>query len=72
MSNTWKIAVNWEMAGIVEVSKDKFPTIEVAMDYVRNEDNPIALPTGDDAIYVEGSWSLSCEEPEIQMLYNKK
>lgn len=71
MSNIWKIPVTWEMAGIVEVSKDKFPTIEEAMDYVRNENNPIEIPKGDDAIYIDGSWSLSCEDTESIMLYNK-
>lgn len=71
MSNTWKIPVTWEMTGIVEVSKDKFPTIEEAMDYVGDENNPIELPTSEDAIYVDGSWSLSCEDAESVILYNK-
>lgn len=71
MSNTWKIPVTWEMAGIVEVDKSKFSTIEEAMEYVRDENNSIELPTGEDAIYVDGSWSLSCEDTESVMLYNK-
>lgn len=69
MSDTWKIPVTWEMAGIVEVGKDKFPTIEEAMDYVRDESNDIELP--DDKYYIDGSWSLSCEDAESVMLYNK-
>ena len=69
MSNTWKIPVAWEMVGIVEVSKDKFPTIEEAMAYVRDESNDIKLP--DNKNYVDGSWSLCCEDTESVMLYNK-
>lgn len=71
MSNTWKIPVTWEMAGIVEVSKDKFPTIEEAMDYVRDESNDVELPNREDSVYIDGSWSLSAEDSETVMLYNK-
>ena len=71
MSNTWKIPVTWEMAGIVEGSKDKFPPIEEAMDYVRDESNPIELPNREDSVYIDGSWSLSAEDSETIMLYNK-
>lgn len=72
MNSTWKIPVTWEMAGIVEVDKDEFPTIEEAMNYVRDESNPIGLPDREDSVYIDGSWSLSCEDVESVMLYNKK
>lgn len=71
MNSTWKIPVTWEMAGIVEVGKDEFPTIEEAMNYVRDESNPIGLPDREDSVYIDGSWSLSCEDVESVMLYNK-
>ena len=41
----WKIPVTWEVCGIVECEA---PTLEEAMEYARDEDGVIPLPTESD------------------------
>lgn len=63
---TWVIPVTWEMCGYAVVEAE---TLEKAMDIARDEASDIPLP--DDAYYVDESWSLSIEEPDvIRCLYN--
>ena len=57
----WKIPVTWEVCGVIECEA---PTLEEAMEYARDEDGVIPLPTESD--YVEGSWRLSYETDEAE------
>lgn len=62
---TWKIPVTWEMYGVVEIEAE---TIEDAMDIAIN-DPTVELPS--DGYYVEDSFALSYDDPEIvRELYN--
>lgn len=61
-----KLPVSWEVCGFVEVEAD---SIEEAMEYFeRNTDN---IPLPDDGEYVDGSFALTCNEPEVIAIYNK-
>lgn len=69
MENVWNIPVTWEISGIIEVSKNDFPTLEKAMEFVAT-DNSIGLPNGN---YVDSSFRLSFgidEIEEVREFYN--
>lgn len=55
-----KVAVTWEMCGFVEIDA---PTMEEAMAYFNENSDDIPLP--DDGEYVDGSFELSSDEPEV-------
>lgn len=52
-----KVAVTWQMCGFVDIDA---PTMKEAMDY-------IPLPA--DATYVDNSFELSSEDPEILLMF---
>ena len=60
-----KLPVSWEVCGFVEVEAD---SIDDAMDIFKETSDEIPLPT--DADYVDGSFDLSCYEPEVIQVYN--
>ena len=58
----WVVPVIWQMAGRVEVPKDKYPTLEKAREAVENGDYPetndpmsLGLPEGE---YIEDSFEI--------------
>ena len=55
-----KVAVTWEMCGFVEINA---PTMEEAMAYFNENSDDIPLP--DDGEYVDGSFELSSDDPEV-------
>lgn len=55
-----KVAVTWEMCGFVEIDA---PTMEEAMAYFNENSDDIPHP--DDGDYVDGSFGLSSDEPEV-------
>ena len=60
-----KLPVSWEVCGFVEVEAD---SIDDAMDIFQETSDHIPLPT--DADYVDGSFDLTCYEPESIQAYN--
>lgn len=60
-----KLPVCWEVCGFVEVEAN---SIDDAMDIFQETSDHIPLPT--DADYVDGSFDLSCYEPEVIQVYN--
>lgn len=61
-----KIPVTWEMSGFVEVNAD---SIEAGINYF--EENSDRIPLPENGEYVDGSFALSCDEPEFVALYNQ-
>lgn len=62
----WKIPVCWEMIGYVY---KEAPTLEEAMEYARDEDGIIPIPT--DSEYSEGSWDVYIDSiDEVRCFYN--
>lgn len=62
----FKIPVTWEVYGMVEIEAD---TIHEAINIARDDDGVIPLPTDSD--YVDGSWRVTEEDPNVIMdLYN--
>ena len=63
-----RLPVTWEMCGFVEVEAD---SIAAALNMVFDQEilDHIALPEGE---YVDGSFCLSCEEPEYIALYQQR
>ena len=55
----FKLPVTWEMCGVVEVEAE---SLEAAVDYFNENSDHIKLPTGEDVVYVDGSFNLSCNE----------
>ena len=55
----FKLPVTWEMCGVVEIEAE---SLEAAVDYFNENSDHINLPTGEDVIYVDGSFNLSCDE----------
>ena len=60
----WKVPVTWEMYGCVQIEAE---TLEAAMAIAEDPDGQI--PLLDDGAYVDGSWALSCTEPEDVRLF---
>lgn len=62
----WKIPVCREMTGFVY---KEAPTLEEAMEYARDEDEIIPIPT--DSEYSEGSWELWINSvDDVRRLFN--
>ena len=61
-----KLPVSWEVFGFVEVEAD---SIEEAMEFFEENADSFSLPN--DGEYVDGSFALTCNEPEFIALYNK-
>ena len=55
----FKLPVTWEVCGVVEVEAE---SLEAAVDYFNENSDYIKLPTGEDVVYVDGSFNLSCNE----------
>lgn len=55
-----KVAVTWQSCGFVEIDT---PTMEEAMVYFKENSDDIPLPS--DGEYVDGSFELSSDEPEV-------
>lgn len=62
----WRVPVTWEMCSVITVEAK---TLGQAMEKARDRDGVIPIPTDGD--YVDGSWSLSCDEEEYVLLYQK-
>lgn len=60
----WKVPVTWEMCALIGVEAD---TLEEAMEIARDREGTIPLPV--DGNYVDGSWDLSCNEPECVLCF---
>lgn len=60
-----KLPVCWEVCGFVEVEAN---SIDDAMDIFQETSDHIPLPTDSD--YVDGSFDLSCYDPESIQAYN--
>lgn len=61
-----KLPVSWEVSGFVEVEAD---SIEKAMEYFEENVDSFSLPN--DWEYVDGSFALTCTEPEYIKLHQK-
>ena len=59
----WKIPVTWEVCGVIECEA---LTLEEAMEYAEDKDGVIPLPTDSD--YIDGSWRLSFDKAEAEMV----
>ena len=55
----WKIAVDWEVFGEVEIEAD---TLEEAISIGNRDDPPIALPESN---YIDGSWKVNDEMSKV-------
>lgn len=65
---TWNIPITYSVSGMVKIEAE---TLEDAMRIAKDEDEQIPLP--DDADYIDGSWELSFDMDEIDIvrdLYN--
>lgn len=62
----WKIPVTWEMCSVISVEAK---TLDQAMEKARDKDEVIPLPANGD--YVEGSWSLSSDDEDYILLFQK-
>lgn len=62
-----KLPVTWQVCGIIEVDADNIPA---AVEYFDQNSDHIALPEENE--YVDGSFELSCREPEYIKLFQKK
>lgn len=60
----WKVPVTWEMYAAISVEAD---SLEEAMEIARDREGKIPLPV--DGYYVDGSWDLSCNEPESVLCF---
>ena len=65
MKKTFKMPVTWEVCGFVNVEAD---SIEDAIQEFKKNSDCYELPIND-CEYVEGSFELSTDEPEIIKIY---
>lgn len=65
MKKTFKLPVTWEVCGFVNVDAEN---LEDAIKEFKENSDDYNLPTGD-CEYVEGSFELSTDEPEIIKMY---
>lgn len=63
MGKIWRIPVSWEVCSVIECEA---PTLEEAMEYAEDKDGVIPLPADPD--YIEGSWRLSFDKAEAEMV----
>lgn len=59
----YKVPVTWMSYGEVVVEAE---SPEEAMEVARDVEGVIPIPT--DWEYIEGSWALSCDSPEIMLV----
>ena len=62
-----KLPVTWEVCDFVTIEAD---SIDEAIEKFKETEDDIPLPTEPD--YVDGSFSLSTEDPEIIRFYNEE
>lgn len=60
----WTVPVTWEMYACIQIEAD---SLEAAMEIAEDREGKIPLPTNGE--YVDGSWALSCTEPEEVWLF---
>lgn len=61
-----KISVTWEMQGSVDIDA---PTVEEAMEIFLDNRDTIPLPN--DGEYIEGTFNLGSDDPEIQKMFTE-
>ena len=59
-----KISVTWEMQGFIDIDA---PTVEEAMEEFL--DNRATIPLPKNGEYIEGTFNLGSDDPEIQKLF---